>query len=507
MGGEARVDPPIKIMIDDKKLKSGPTTYEHWYDLGYTLIPCDGSRAISKGWQSPDFTLTKEEWKSKYLDRSLGLRLDSLVDFDIDNPKVKEFAKLWLGKCDAVFGRDHNPSSHYIWKNVLSPQKFELPSDLTKYVEYAVHGNCLCEIRSSKSKYTIVPGSLHSKDQEYVRWEKYEGFNEYVGDLNKVLRKIALATALSLLYAVKGQRDEYCTAIAGVLINHTDWGDAEINEFIYQIAIISNDDEADNRKNKGTSTRNSKRQFGMPKLAEILECKKQSVVHIFGWIGAEDKALAEVKEIADESIGQIIQYGQNRYKLKVTGKLENKMFEKTIIVDGQTLMNQKAFYDAVISQAQVWIPKMTPKQFEEIMKMKFETRVQSKDWEDDADNNLVFKKYFTSYISRVKAYTNKKELAIYKSPYFNQQKNYLEFNLDHFEDYLHSQKVNLERVDLVLKIQDILQAKKNRGKYLGKSCPAWKINNPELPIEDLVIEGEYIEETGGLIDDFEKDRT
>ena len=245
----------------------------------------------------------------------------------------------------------------------------------------------------------------------------------------------------------------------------------------------------------------------MPKIAEIVECKAQSIATIFSWIGAEDKSLADVKIIADESIGDIIQYGQNRYKLKVTGKLENEIFEKTIIVDGQTLMNQKAFYDAVISQAQVWIPKMIPKQFEEIMKMKFETRTQSKDWDDDADNSLVFKKHFTSYISRVKVFTNKKELANYKLPYFNQQKNFLEFNLDNFEDYLHNQKVNLERVDLVIKIQDILQAKKDHGKYLGKSCPAWKINSPELPLEDLVIEGEYIEETGGLIDDFEKDRT
>ena len=68
---------------------------------------------------------------------------------------------------------------------------------------------------------------------------------------------------------------------------------------------------------------------------------------------------------------------------------------------------------------------MIPKQFEEIMKMKFETRTQSKDWDDDADNNLVFKKHFTSYINRVKAFTNKKELANYKIPYFNQQKNFL----------------------------------------------------------------------------------
>lgn len=494
-------------MVDDIKLNSAPTTYEDWYNLNYILVPCDGSRAISKGWQSKDFILSKEEWKSKYLDRSLGLRLDSLVDFDIDNPKAKEFAKLWLGKCDAIFGRDHNPSSHYLWKNTLSKQKFELPSDLTRYVEFASHGNCLCEIRSGESQYSIVPGSLHSKHVEYVRWEKYEGFNEYIGDLNKILRKIALATALSLLYAVKGQRDEYCTAIAGVLIKQTDWDDAEINDFIYQIAEISNDDEAESRKNKGTSTRNSKRQFGMPKIAEILECKKQSVAHIFGWIGAEDKALAEVKEIADESIGDIVQYGSNRYKIDVKGVLQGKSFKKTIIVDGQTLMNQKTFYDAVISQAQVWIPKMTPKQYEEIMNIKFSSRTQSDDWDDEADNSLIFKKYFSNYINKVKAFTHKKELANYQMPYFNQKKNFLEFNLNNFEDYLHSQKINMERVDLVLKMQTILNAKKHRGKYLGKSCVSWKIESPDLMTEDIVIEGEYHEEgEGGLIESFEKDR-
>jgi hypothetical protein len=35
---------------------------------------------------------------------------------------------------------------------------------------------------------------------------------------------------------------------------------------------------------------------------------------------------------------------------------------------------------------------------------------------------------------------------------------------------------------------------------------SWKIEDPDLPNEDLIIEGESVEETGGLIDDFEKDR-
>ena len=493
-------------MVENKKLNSGPTTYEDWYSLGYILIPCDGSRPVVS-WRDENFNITKEEWKSKYLDRSLGLRLDTLIDFDVDHPRAKAFAEKWLGGCDAVFGRDHNPTSHYMWKGKLPNQKFEMPSDLEKYVQFADHGSCLTEIRNGSGQFTIVPGSIHSKNPEPVRWERYNGFTEYAGDLNKILRKITLATALSLLYAVKGQRDEYCTAIAGILIKNTDWDDKEINDFIYQIALVSHDDEAENRQNKGSSTRNSKRQFGMPKMAEILECKKQSVARIFGWIGAEDKDLAEVKEIADESIGDIIQYGANRFKIDVKGVLQGTSFTKTIIVDGQTLMNQKAFYDAVISQAQVWIPKMTAKQYEEIMKMKFASRSQSKDWDEEADGNMTFKKYFNNYINKVKAFTDKKELANYQMPYFNQKKNFLEFNLNNFEDYLHSQKINMERVDLVLKMQTILNAKKHRGKYLGKSCVSWKIESPDLIAEDIVIEGEYHEEgEGGLIDDFEKDR-
>jgi adenosylmethionine-8-amino-7-oxononanoate aminotransferase len=43
----------------------------------------------------------------------------------------------------------------------------------------------------------------------------------------------------------------------------------------------------------------------MPKIAEIVECKAQSIATIFSWIGAEDKSLADVKIIADESIGDI----------------------------------------------------------------------------------------------------------------------------------------------------------------------------------------------------------
>ena len=493
-------------MQEIKNINKGPITYEDWYNLGYILVPCEVGRPTVKKWSDPNFKITKEEWKNKYSDKEIGLRLDNTVDLDLDNSRAKVFANKYLTNCVTISGREHNPASHYWFKGKLPAQKFSLPNELKRYVEHAVHGQCLCEIRSTETCYTIVPGSLHSKHREHVRWEKYEGFNDYVGDLNKILRKIALATALSILYAPKGQRDEYCTAIAGVLIKQTDWDDTEINDFIYDIAVESNDDESENRKTKGSTTRKSKKPFGMPKLAEIIECRTESIAVIFSWIGVQDKSLVEVKQIADDSIGEIVEYGQDRYKIKVKGKLEREPFTKTIIVDGPTLMNQAKFYDAVVTQAQVWLPKMKATQFEEIMRMNFESRTKSKDYVDEANNNLVFKKYFTNYIKLSKAYTDRKELANYNMPYLNKLADELEFNLDSFEDYLQVQKVNYKRVDLVMKIQDILKARKKHGTHQNKSLVSWVIEEPDIDNEDIIFEGKAIDNNKELTNEFEKDR-
>ena len=501
--------PPIKIMIDNKKITDGPTLYDEWLDLGYTIIPCKGGlpEKEAKGWSHPDFSIKKEEWKNTHPDCEIAVRLDNLVDLDIDNSIAKRFVDKYIITCGAISGRPSNSKSHYWWKGQLKKEAFTLPKDLIKYYEKAPHGATLCEIRSGSNFYTIVPGSLHSKNHEYVRWEHYDGIKEYSGDLNKDLRKIALSTALCILYAPKGSRDEYCTAIAGVLVKQTKWKNDEINDFIYNIAIAANDDEAENRKSKGTTGREANRNFGMPKLAEILECSVKTIAHLFSWVGAEDKSLADVKVIADQAIGNIIEYGHDRYLIPVKGTLQGKTFTKIIKVNGATLMTKKTFYDAAIEKGQVWLPDMKSTEFIVIMQMKFHARTKSEDYVEEANEDMVFIKHFTSYISRVKAFTNKKELINYKLPYFNQSKNLLYFNLDNFEDYLQSQKINLDRVDLVLKMQDILKAKKDRGKYNNKSLVSWKIEDPDLPNEDLIIEGESVEEIGGLINDFEKDRT
>ena len=157
-------------------------------------------------------------------------------------------------------------------------------------------------------------------------------------------------------------------------------------------------------------------------------------------------------------------------------------------------MNQKAFYDAVISKASFWIPKMKASDFEVVMRKKYENRLQSKDYDEEASDDFVFIKHFDQYIKKEQAFTDRTNLLEYKRPYFNMIKKYLDFDLDSFEDFLVEKKVKYgDRPDLVLKIRTILNAKKKHGKINGKSCVSWRIQNYQLAKEDLVIDGEATE--------------
>ena len=473
------------------KINNAPVTYKDWIDLGRVIIPCDTKQAVVEKWSDPDFKITKEEWRIEHTTKQIGLRLDQYIDFDIDNPVVKRFVGDHIKSCGAIFGRRNNPSSHYLWSGTSDYKKFALPKELENYYKNYGHGATLCEIRHGANKYTLVPETKYHTTNEVVEWVKYDGIDEYPGNLKVDLGKIALAAALCITYAGTGQRDDYCTAIAGVLLKHTEWSVDDIDDFIYKVAVAAKDEESSKRKNKGTSHKKANRKFGMPKLAEIIGCSTKTIATIFSWIGVQEATSEEAKQ----SIGQIIEYGGDRYFVKINAVVQGEAVEKTIKVDGPTLRNKKLFYDAVISKASVWIPEMKPADFEEIMRRKFEAREKSKDYVEDAEEDLRFKKNFDNYIAEEKAYTNKKELANFGLPYFNSERNVLEFNLDKFEDYLHRQKVNLPRVDLVIKCQQILKAKKNHGKFEGKSCVSWRILDQKVDVENLIVEGEFKELT------------
>ena len=262
-----------------------PTTPEEYLNLGCEITPCKGKRPIIKGWQ--EHKADKGDFTKEI---NIGLKMTGKTNVDVDNHYVKRFAGKYLLSPASTFGRKSNPCSHYIFSGEVKYKMFSLPDDFKDYCKSFPHGTTLLELRSGNGHQTIAPGSVN--DGEKVEWQHWVGFQKYVGDIERDVGKIALSTALSILYPPKGNRDNYCTAIAGVLKNHTEWSANEINQFVYNIASLSGKDEnAGGKMAKGTNAYNDKtRNFGLPKLAEILNCSVGAVAKLFEWVGIKDSA-------------------------------------------------------------------------------------------------------------------------------------------------------------------------------------------------------------------------
>ena len=262
-----------------------PTKPEDYLNLGCEITPCKGKQPMLKGWQ--DHKADKGDFTKN---TNIGLKMTGLTDIDVDNHYVKRFAGKYLLSPASTFGRKSNPSSHYIFSGEVEYKIFSLPDDFKDYCKSFPHGTTLLELRSNNGHQTIAPGSVN--DGESVEWQHWVGFQKYVGDIERDVGKIALSTALAILYPPKGNRDNYCTAIAGVLKNHTEWTANEINQFVYNIAYLSDKDEnAGGKMAKGTNAYNDNtKNFGLPKLAEILNCSVGAVAKLFEWVGIKDCA-------------------------------------------------------------------------------------------------------------------------------------------------------------------------------------------------------------------------
>ena len=264
-----------------------PRTPKEWQDLGYCVIPCNTEGVPTlKGWKEKFLTIP-EDFKS----RVYGLRLDNIVDLDIDNYVMQKF----LGDviCGAKFGRKSNPLSHLLFEGVTEYEEIIVPAAFEKYFKNFAHGRRLLDIRHGNDHFTYVPGGFrpHKKNAgaEVLTWLHFSGFQKYDTRTNALMKEICLKCALSVMFPSLGQIDNYVTSIAGILAKHTDWSDEKINTFCFDLAFKSGSDNPGRYATKGTAARNDKtKSFGIPKLAEILEVTPSDISKLFAWVGVKD---------------------------------------------------------------------------------------------------------------------------------------------------------------------------------------------------------------------------
>ena len=274
-----------------------PRTPKEWQDLGYQIIPCNSEGVpIVKGWQEDNYDSTKITVPTDYMEKKnipgvWGLRLEGIVDLDIDNPTMQKFMGDII--CGAKFGRKSNPLSHLLFKGATEYESIVVPAAFDKYFKNFKHGRVLLDIRHGQDRFTYVPGGLrpHKKNagSEVLDWLHFTGFMKYDTRTNAKMKEICLKTALSVMFPAKGQIDKYVTAIAGILANNTDWHEEKINQFCFDLAFKSGSEDPSRYAIKGTNARNEKtKNLGIPTLAEILEVSPSDVAKLFGWVGVKD---------------------------------------------------------------------------------------------------------------------------------------------------------------------------------------------------------------------------
>jgi len=271
-------------------------TPEEYLNKNKQIIPCDGKKPIKDGWQKKTFNL--EDFKPE---NNIGLKLNEDSDIDIETNLCLPFVEKYISPCSAVFGRGEKPRSHFLFKGVSKAKKFILHDDLKGYFNDLPHGACLIECRHGSGYQTIVPGSKINGTS--VEWDVFEGISPYPGDLFKDVSKVALATALRIVYPASGKRDDFCYSVACILAKHTKWRDHEIDEFITDIAKAVNDPDWQDRRGKGTHAykqiTNGGKLRGFNSIREILGLTDAtSIYKLFEWVGVHppDKNLEELKK-------------------------------------------------------------------------------------------------------------------------------------------------------------------------------------------------------------------
>ena len=270
-----------------------PRSYTEWLELGYPVIPCSpegvpllkewGEKIINLKTHSKIFP--KHYWNSGVI----GVRLDELVDFDIDNPKMEKFLDDIV--CGAIFGRQSNPLSHMLFKGTTENISYTVPDGFAKFFKKFAHGTRILDIRSGNGHFTYVPGSItpKKKGSEKIEWSKFTSFQEFDPLLLKKLSEVCLWTALSVMFPEKGSIDEYMSSIAGILARHTDWTDEKIGNGLFKLALHSGSTNPSRYIIKAATARSDKtKTYGIPKLAEVLKVQQSDIAELFKWVGVQD---------------------------------------------------------------------------------------------------------------------------------------------------------------------------------------------------------------------------
>ena len=256
-------------------------TIEQYRENNFPIIPCKRNSRVPIG----------EEWQKTNIEfqpgDNIGLHLTEHIDIDVDNIICHKFLASIKQRGCAIYGRQSNPESHLIFKGQTKYEKYVMDQSFAPWFNKYRKKATILEIRSGRGKQSIVPGSII--EDELVEWNRYIEPEEYPGNLQKDIELVVFATMLSIIYPAKGQRDDFCYAIACLLMKWGKWSEDKINTFIYELSEASEPPETRDRnsiKDKhGTKAYKGNKPKGIPWLINEAGYTEQGIKRIFEVIG------------------------------------------------------------------------------------------------------------------------------------------------------------------------------------------------------------------------------
>lgn len=160
------------------------------------------------------------------------------IDIDLDCPEAVFFAPRFLPPTAAVFGRASKRSSHYLFRVEADTVPKKALNDPTIKKDTTI-----IEIRGDGGHQTVFPGSLHEGTGEVIEWEgtpfpdvpKVE-----LADLDRAVKRIAIATLITRHMWVEGQRNETCKHLTGMFY-YLEWSEEEVRHIIESIMEYTGD--------------------------------------------------------------------------------------------------------------------------------------------------------------------------------------------------------------------------------------------------------------------------
>lgn len=217
---------------------------------------------------------------------ALGDRSGGLVDLDFDWPEAARIAEAILPDLPS-FGRVTSPRSHRLVRCKLSKNRqFKIPPGAAHLFE--AERSVVLELRGDGLQ-TMVPPSEHPNG-ETVRWhEDPRGVPD--ADPEDISRRAgvtaALAVVLSKYPPTRGNRDNICLALTGVLVR-AGWGDDDVDRWVEHVATLASDEEAAKRGGKAAATRErldaGEEVWGIPALCEHIGIEPMADT-LRGWLG------------------------------------------------------------------------------------------------------------------------------------------------------------------------------------------------------------------------------